>query len=86
MARKFIEDTSIGRMGCKMVSDGSAQSVTTETYYAVQFITDCTPTVFTIDGGDGTFSGITYSAGIIVYGDVRTITCGSGEAFILYKA
>jgi len=86
MARKFIEDTSIGRMGCKMVSDGSAQSVTEETYYAVQFITDCTPTAFTLDGGEGTFTGITYTAGSVVYGDVRTITCASGEAFILYKA
>ena len=86
MSKKFIDDTSIGSMGCKIVSNGAAQSVTDETYYAVQFITDCTPTAFTIDGGEGTFSGIAYSAGTVVYGDVRAITCGSGEAFILYKA
>jgi hypothetical protein len=84
--KKFIDDTSIGAMGCKVVTGTAAETATSGTYYAVQFITDCTPTAFTIENGDGTFSGILYTAGTVVYGDVTAITAGAGETYILYKA
>jgi len=86
MARKLLEDTAIGRMGCKIVTGTTVVSEAAGTYYAVQFITDCTPTTFTINEGSGTFSGVTYTAGTVVYGDITAITAASGESYILYLA
>ena len=86
MARKLLEDTAIGRMGCKIVTGTTATTAASGTYYAVQFITDCTPTTFTISGGTGTFSGVTYSAGGVVYGDITAITAAASETYILYLA
>tara|TARA_Y100000385_G_scaffold226541_1_gene237219 strand:+ start:1074 stop:1334 length:261 start_codon:yes stop_codon:yes gene_type:complete len=86
MARKLLEDTAIGRMGCKIVTGTAATTAASGTYYAVQFITNCTPTTFTISGGTGTFSGVTYSAGGVVYGDITAITAAASETYILYLA
>jgi len=85
MARLLLEDTAIGKMGCKIVTGTTAVTAEAGTYYAIQFITDCTPTAFTITDGDGTFTGVTYTAGTVVYGDVTAITAGASETYILYK-
>ena len=85
MARLLLEHSAIGAHGCKIVTGTEAVSVSSKTYYAVQFITDCRPTAFTMSDSDGTFSGVTYKAGTVVYGDILTITGGAGETYILYK-
>jgi hypothetical protein len=86
MARKLLEDTAIGRMGNKIVTGTTAISVSAGTYYAIQFVTACTPTTFTVDGGTGTYSGITYPAGLVCMFNVTSITAAAGESYILYKA
>ena len=83
-AKLFLDNSAMGYMGSQIVTGTTAISVSAGTYYCVQFITDCTPTAFTMEGSTGTFSGITYKAGTIVYGDVLTITATSGESYILY--
>jgi len=78
-------NASFGKSGNKIVTGTTAISVSSGTYFAVQFITDCTPTAFTFHDGDGTYSSITYAAGTVIYGDVATITTGASETYILYK-
>jgi RecJ-like exonuclease len=82
MAKLFLEDTAIGRMGSVIQTGATA---VTGNFYAVQFITDCTPTVFTVADGVGTYTGVAYSAGTVVYGDITAITVAAGETFIAYK-
>ena len=84
--KKFITDVATGAMGCKIVTGTTAVTASADTYYAVQFITNCTPTVLTITDGDGTFTGVTYTAGTVVYGDITAITAGASETYILYKS
>jgi len=87
MAKKqklFLDESAIGYMGSQIVTGATAISVSAGTYYAIQFITDCTPTALTMQGSTGTFSGITYKAGTVIYGDVLTITAAAGESYILY--
>ena len=79
--RIFIDDSAIGAQGSKIVTGAVA---TTGSFYAAQFITDCTPTVFTLADGSGTYSAIAYKAGTIVYGDITAITPAAGETVILY--
>jgi hypothetical protein len=45
MAKLFLEDTAIGRMGSVIQTGATA---VTGNFYAVQFITDCTPSSKTI--------------------------------------
>jgi|14_taG_2_1085336.scaffolds.fasta_scaffold00097_17 hypothetical protein len=54
------------------------------TYYAVQFVTDCTPSTFTA-GNSTTVTGSIYPAGMVIYGDITAITCSEDEVYILYK-
>ena len=81
MGKLFLEDTAIGRMGSEIHTGTQA----TGNFYAVQFITDCTPITFTVADGTGTYSGITYPAGTIVYGDITVVRVPSGETAIVYK-
>jgi|14BtaG_2_1085337.scaffolds.fasta_scaffold06496_2 hypothetical protein len=76
---------SFGTVGNKIVTGTTAVTVDSGTYFAVQFITDCTPTVLTMQNGVGTFSGIEYAQGTIIYGDITAITAGASETYILYK-
>ncbi|NDG53856.1 MAG: hypothetical protein EBY39_12695 [Flavobacteriia bacterium] len=82
MGKLFLQDTAIGKMGSVIQTGATA---VTGSFYAVQFITDCTPTVFTVADGTGTYTGVTYSAGTVVYGDITAITVAAGETFIAYK-
>lgn len=83
MAKLFLEDTAIGRMG-SVITTGTTP--VTGSFYAVQFITQCRPATFTVANGTGTFGGVTYPAGTIIYGDITAITGGgAAEVFILYK-
>lgn len=81
MGKIFLEDSAIGAQGSKIVTGATA---TTGSFYAAQFITDCTPSVFTIADGTGTYSAILYKAGTVVYGDITAITPAAGETVILY--
>ncbi len=81
MAKLFLEDTAIGRMGSVIITG----SQTAGSFYAVQFITDCTPVAFTVADGTGTYEGVTYSAGTVVYGDITLLRLAGGETAILYK-
>ena len=71
--------------GVLMINGTAAQSVSSGTYYAVQFITDCTPTAFTATNST-LLASVLYPAGTVLYLDVLTITCGSSEVYTLYKA
>ena len=82
MARLLLEDSAIGGMG-SVIQTGA--TTVNGNFYAVQFITDCTPTTFTIADGTGTYSGVTYTAGTVVYGDITAIRVAAGETFIAYK-
>lgn len=76
---------SFGTVGNKIVTGTTAISVASGTYFAIQFITDCTPTAFTMADGEGTFTGVTYPAGSTVFGDITAITAGASQTYILYK-
>tara|TARA_R110002074_G_C12312865_1_gene646194 strand:- start:248 stop:535 length:288 start_codon:yes stop_codon:yes gene_type:complete len=54
------------------------------TYYAIQFITDCTPTVFTASNST-LATGVLYPAGTIMYCDVTAITGSANSIYSLYK-
>jgi hypothetical protein len=82
MGKLFLEDTAIGRMG-SVIQTGTTP--VTGSFYAVQFITDCRPTTFTVVDGTGTYSGVTYTAGTVVFGDITAITVGASETVIAYK-
>ena len=82
MGKLFLEDTAIGRMGSVITTGGGP---VTGNFYAIQFITDCTPTTFVVADGTGTYSGVTYQAGTVVYGDITSIRVSPGETFIAYK-
>ena len=79
---KAIFDRQNGN-GVLMVEGTAAQSVSSGTYYAVQFITDCTTTAFTAT--NSTLINTLYPAGTVLYVDVLTITCGANEVYALYK-
>ena len=70
--------------GCVMITGNAAQSVDKGTYFAVQFVTNCTPTTLTITNST-TVTSVQHSKGTIIYGDITAITAGSGETYILYK-
>lgn len=82
MGRLLLEDTAIGNQGCVIQTGATA---VTGDFYAVQFITDCTPTTFTVGNGTGTFTSVTYKAGTVVYGDITAVRVGASETFIAYK-
>ena len=69
--------------GFVMITGTGAQSVATGTYFAVHFVTDCTLTAFSAT--NSTAVTVTHKAGSTVYGDILTITAGSGETYMLYK-
>ena len=71
--------------GIVMISGTAAQTPSSGTYYAVQFITDCTPTAFTA-ANSTLITGVVYPAGTIIYADITAITCGSNEVYALYKS
>ena len=81
MGKLFLEDTAIGGMGSVIVTNGTA----TGSFYAVHFITQCRPAVFVVADGTGTYSGLTYPAGTVIYGDITDLTVPNGEIAILYK-
>jgi len=72
-----------GNSGVVMISGDAAQSVSAGTYFAVQFITECTLSVFTMENST-TVTGV-FPAGSVIYGDIRTITASSGNIYVLYK-
>ena len=70
--------------GILMIKGTAAQTPSAGTYYAVQFVTDCTPTTFTASNST-LIEDFIYPAGTIIYADVTAITCGSNEVYALYK-
>lgn len=68
-----------------VTSNGSAQTYTPGTYYAIQFITEVTPTVLTATNSS-LATGVAYPAGTVLYCDITAITCPSGSIISLYKA
>lgn len=77
-------NTSLGKNGCVMISGAAAQNTLSTTYAAIQFITNCTPTAFTIQAST-TITNVEIPAGTIIYGDIRDITGDSNCLYILYK-
>ena len=73
-----------GNSGCVMISGSAAQSVSTGTYFAVQFLKACTPTGLTITNSTEV-TGVEIPAGTIIYGDVTAITGDSSAFYVLYK-
>lgn len=81
-------DTSVKKgyalNGFLQVTGTAATTADPGTYWAVQFITDCTLTTFTVTNST-TVAGVIYKAGTIVYGDITAITAGASETYNLYK-
>jgi hypothetical protein len=76
--------------GINFNAGGGTNSVSgaSRDYYAVYFIVNTTPTVFTVTNPDGTevsISGPAYQAGSWVYGDIKELTVDADGAAILYK-
>ena len=69
--------------GFVMITGTGAQTPAAGTYFAVHFVTDCTLTAFSAT--NSTAVTVTHKAGSTVYGDILTITAGSGETYMLYK-
>lgn len=72
---------SLGEYGSQITTGTGAW---TGDAYAVQFVTDCTPTTFTVGNGTGTYTGVRYPKGMTFIGDITALTVGSGETFIVY--
>lgn len=53
--------------------------------FAVTFVTETTPTTFTMNDTTGTLSGIVYPAGLTLYGSITAITPAAGESVIIYS-
>lgn len=70
---------TIGKYGSEIESGTTTH---TGNYFALQCVTDVTLTTLT-GNIEGTVTGITYPAGLIIYGEFTTITLASGTA-ILY--
>ena len=70
--------------GVMMINGDATQTVSSGTYYAVQFITDCTPTIFTATNST-IITGVLYPAGTVMYVDVTSIKCGRSEVYSLCK-
>ena len=90
-SEQLLQDSAValnkglGMHGVVMVTGTAAQSVASGTYFAVQFVTACTPTTLTISNST-TVTSVAYLGGTIIYGDITAITAGSGETYILYKS
>lgn len=52
--------------------------------FAFSPITDCTPTVITVENGTGDFSGKTYAANSFWPMQLSALTIGSGQYAIVY--
>jgi len=70
--------------GFKQIKGIAPQSEVSGTYFAVQFVTECVPTLFTATNSV-TETAVTYPAGLVVYGDITAITCAVDNVYILYK-
>jgi len=62
----------------------SGITATSGTYYAIHFLTDCTPTAFTATSSELS-TNVTYPSGTVIYCNVTQIQCTADQAFILYK-
>ena len=82
---KGLVNKQTAAKGIVMISGTAAQTPSSGTYYAVQFITDCTPTAFTAENST-LITGAVYPAGTIIYADITAITCGSNEVYALHKS
>ena len=58
---------------------------TTGEFFGVECITACTFTTFTMANSTGTFTGIAYPIGTIIYGDITALTASSANTFIAFK-
>ena len=67
-----------------MINGNAAQSVSSGTYFAVQFLKECTPTTLTITNST-TVTGQAIPAGTIMYGDITAITGDASTLYVLYK-
>mgnify|MGYP003147756518 CR=1 FL=1 len=70
--------------GCVMITGTAVTTANAGTYFAVQFVTACTPTTLTITNST-TVVSVTHVAGTIIYGDIVAITAASADTYILYK-
>tara|TARA_R100000654_G_scaffold25521_1_gene49023 strand:- start:108 stop:401 length:294 start_codon:yes stop_codon:yes gene_type:complete len=75
----------LGVHGVVMVTGTADTTAASGTYFAVQFVTDCTPTTLTISNST-TVTSVAHKAGTVIYGDITAITAGASETYILYKA
>ena len=71
------------RRGGSVIVTGTGD--TTGEFFGVECITACTFTTFTIANSTGTFTGIAYPIGTVIYGDITALTAGSSEIYIAFK-
>ena len=72
---------SMGRYGATIVTDTAA---TTGKFCAIQFITAGAFSALTLQNSTGTFTGVTYPVGFVIYGDITAFTLSAGSV-IAYK-
>lgn len=70
--------------GFKQISGNQSHVSDAGTYFAVQFVTECTITTFACTNSD-TINNVTYPAGLVIYGDIYAITGSADNVYILYK-
>jgi hypothetical protein len=83
-------ERSLGQMGAinhtrSQLTTALPIPYTDEQFFAVQFITDCTPIVLECEDGEN-FNEFNFKAGDIVYLNVTSLHTSAGEEVILYKA
>lgn len=72
---------AMGRGGARIEAGTTAR---TGNFCAIQFITAGAFTALTIANSDGTWTGVTFPAGFVIYGDITAFTLSSGSV-IAYK-
>jgi len=78
---KEAQNLIIGRVGSNLLND---TSVHTGKWFAITIISDAIFTTLTSSNLTGSTTGITFPAGIQIYGDFTTITLTSGTV-LAYK-
>ena len=73
--------------GIKMIQEAATpvgEQSDSGTYYAVQFVTDCTPQTF-LAANSSFVTGVQFPAGTVIYADITSIICLENNAYCLYK-
>lgn len=78
-------DRQTANAGFVQIKGSTGHTADPGTYFAVQFVTECTMTAFVVTNSIVITDGV-YPAGLVIYGDITAITCAAADnVYILYK-